>query len=309
MSATRLLRAALLAGALLAPPMIYAEESEAVGKSPSALFADLDKNGDGKVTADEVPQSQKRFFNRLLRVADSDKDGALTSAEFVEGLKADELQVTAPPNPGGMRGGPGQFDPNQIFQRFDRNKDGKVELEEIPEQARERFQPLFDRLEKKELTRDEFVRGLERLRGAAGAAGAMPGPGGLRRGARLSKDDLQKAVARFDELDRNKDGFLDAGELFGQTDGTEGAPGSRPAARPDEKAPTIKPGAAKGPANTNPANGKAAIQGFDADGDGRISRSEAHGKLNENFEKIDANGDGFLERDEIRKALTQSAGK
>jgi len=222
------------------------------------------------------------FFDRLLRVADSDKDGALTSAEFVAGSKPDELQVTAPLNPGGMRGGPGQFDPNQIFQRFDRNKDGKVELGEIPEQARERFGPLFDRLQKKELTRDEFVRGLERLRGAA-ASGPMRGPGGLTRSPRLSKEELQKAVARFDELDRNKDGYLDANELFGPAEATEDAPGMRPAARPDDKPPTIKPGAAKRPVTGNPANGKAAIGRFDTDGDGRISRNEAQGKFEREF--------------------------
>jgi Ca2+-binding EF-hand superfamily protein len=249
MSATRFMWGMLLAGALMAPSVICAEESDTTGKSPEALFAELDKNGDGKLTADEIPESRKRFFDRLLRVADSDKDGALTRVEFTKGLSPDELQVTAPANPGGMRGGPGQFDPNQIFQRFDRNKDGKLELGEIPEQARERFQPVFDRLQKKELTRDEFVRGLERLRGAGG--GIMRRPGGPAPSPRLSKDDLQKAVARFDELDRNKDGYLDASELFGQAEETDDASGMRPAVRPDDKAPTIKPGAAKRPVGTS----------------------------------------------------------
>jgi hypothetical protein len=103
-------------------------------------------------------------------------------------------------------------------------------------------------LQKKELTRDEFVRGLERLRGAAGL---MRSPGAPARSPRLSKEDLQKAVARFDELDRNKDGYLDASELFGEGEGAEDAPGMRPAARPDDKAPTIKPGAAKRPVGTS----------------------------------------------------------
>ncbi len=205
MSATRFMWGMMLAGALLAPPVIWAEESDTTGKSPEALFA--------------------------------------------KGLSPDELQVMAPANPGGMRGGPGQFDPNQIFQRFDRNKDGKLELAEIPEQARERFQPLFDRLQKKELTHDEFVQGIERLRGAAG--GIMRRPGEPARRPRLSKEDLQKAVTRFDELDRNKDGYLDAGELFGPAEGTDDTPGMRPPARPDDKAPTIKPGAAKRPVGTS----------------------------------------------------------
>jgi Ca2+-binding EF-hand superfamily protein len=307
MRATCLLWAGLLAGALFAPTVMFAGESETKGKPPEVLFAELDKNSDGKLTADEVPEAQKRFFNRLLRVADSDNDGALTSAEFIAGMRPDELQVSAPPNAGGTRGGPGQFDPNQVFQRFDRNKDGKLELGEIPEQARERFQPVFDRLQKKELTREEFVRGLERLRAAAGGGLVRPS-GGLARGARLSKEDLQKAVARFDELDRNKDGYLDAGELFGKANGTEDVPEMQPAAPPDEKAPKIKPGAANGRAISDP-NGQAAIGRFDADGDGRISRSEARGKLSENFDKIDVNGDGFLGRDEIRKALTQLTDK
>jgi Ca2+-binding EF-hand superfamily protein len=228
MSARNLSWATLLAGAFLAPPLIYAEESQAKGKSPQGLFAELDKNGDGKLTADEIPESQRRFFNRLLRVADSDKDGALTSAEFAQGVRPDDLQVSAPGNLGGMRGGPGQFDPNQIFQRFDRNRDGKLELDEIPDQARARFQPLFDRLQKKELTRDEFVQGIERLHGG----GPPRPPAEPARIAGLSKDELQKALARFDELDRNKDGYLDAGELFGPADGSGDMPGNAPATRP-----------------------------------------------------------------------------
>jgi Ca2+-binding EF-hand superfamily protein len=235
MNAKQCLWAAFLAELLFVPAASgAAEENDAAGKSPAALFAELDKNGDGKLTADEVPQSQKRFFNRLLRVADNDKDGALSSAEFIAGAQPDELRVTAPANLGGMRGGPGQFDPNQLFQRFDRNRDGKLELGEIPEQARERFQPLFDRLQKKELTRDEFVRGLERLRGGAGGAPMRP-TGEPERRSRLNKDELQKAVARFDELDRNKDGYLDAAELFGDGLGPESAPAVRPAARPGAK--------------------------------------------------------------------------
>ena len=252
MSATRFIGGALLAGALLAPCVICAEVNEPSGKSPEALFGDLDKNGDGKLTADEVPESRKRFFDRLLRVADSDKDGALTRAEFTKGLSPDELQVTAPASPGGMRGGPGQFDPNQIFQRFDRNRDGKLEIGEIPEQAWERFGPLFDRLQKKELTRDEFVRELERLRGAAGG-GNMRRPGGPARSPRLTKEDLQKAVARVPTSSiATKTVTLGRQRAFRPGRRNRGRPSEcGPQPVPDDKAPAIKPGAAKRPAGTS----------------------------------------------------------
>src|SRR5436190_11323010 len=59
---------------------------QASGKTPQQLFQELDKNHDGKVTADEISPEGQSNFSRLLRVADKDKDGALTKAEFVEGL-------------------------------------------------------------------------------------------------------------------------------------------------------------------------------------------------------------------------------
>src|SRR5205085_1898343 len=39
---------------------------------------------------------------------------------------------------------------------------------------------------------------------------------------------------------------------------------------------------------------------MDADGDGKISRQEAKGKLAEDFDKVDANKDGYLDRKELR---------
>ncbi len=43
------------------------------------LFGLLDQNQDGKITADEIPESQLSFFRRALRVADRNEDGKLTN--------------------------------------------------------------------------------------------------------------------------------------------------------------------------------------------------------------------------------------
>ena len=43
------------------------------------IFAQLDENGDGRVSLSETPQYLRRDFD----LADGDKDGALTGAELV----------------------------------------------------------------------------------------------------------------------------------------------------------------------------------------------------------------------------------
>lgn len=93
------------------------------------LFARADKNGDGKLTKDELPGP---LAERLMK-ADANGDGALTKAELEEARKK------APGRPGPGAGGRGGFDPAQMFKRLDRNGDGKVGLDELPERMAERL--------------------------------------------------------------------------------------------------------------------------------------------------------------------------
>src|SRR5579872_7105763 len=37
-------------------------------KSPDDLFKKLDVNGDGKLSASEIPKEQRKFFDRLVRM-------------------------------------------------------------------------------------------------------------------------------------------------------------------------------------------------------------------------------------------------
>jgi Ca2+-binding EF-hand superfamily protein len=404
MNASNFLRAAILTTAMANSVAVLADEEKPAQKDPAQIFADLDKDGNGKLTAKEISESQKRFFEHLLRVAGKEKDGELTKEEFLRGFKADDLKVAAPPNLGTPGGTNRQFDPAQLFQRFDRNQDGKLVLDEIPEQARERFKPIFDRLGKKELTREEFVQAAARFGGGAGGAfmrdpegtfkrldanndgkvtvdeapepfrpqverwlarlnkhkgdsltlddlkkvfaenmareGRAPGgPAGrpspffrkldTNGDGKLTKEELQKAHELFEELDLNKDGYLDPSEVFG----TPAAPDGAPAAKNDRAEATspgvktdaepsqtsvaagaaAKPGEPAAPHGTRAipttAAGKGPGQRLDLDGDGKISRSEARGRLKKNFASLDTDGDGYLSRDEIRKALQGLSGK
>jgi HlyD family secretion protein len=50
------------------------------GGNPSAFFKRMDKNGDGKLTADELPGQMKQSFSKF----DADGDGSITQAEFAK---------------------------------------------------------------------------------------------------------------------------------------------------------------------------------------------------------------------------------
>ncbi len=181
-----------------------------IDAAPAVLKA-LDKNGDGTVTADEIPMPAGRGRG----------EGRGRGGSGV----GDEAPA-APPTPDDMAA---------TLMAFDKNKDGKLTKAEVPE----RMQGIFDRVD----TNHDGVLTVDEIKAAAAAqtqpTTARPAGGGDGRGREgggpppdrlfqaldkngdgaLSSDEIAAAPASLRTLDGNGDGMLSLEEIFGSRGG------------------------------------------------------------------------------------------
>jgi Ca2+-binding EF-hand superfamily protein len=109
-----------------------------------------------------------------VRLSDSDTDGKLSAEEFAAGLAggdqprakatAPKGEADAPKKPAKAKPGrPGKAErpgPGRLFVRLDANGDGKIQLDEVPEERRPMFEKLIARNDKdgdKALSPGEFA--------------------------------------------------------------------------------------------------------------------------------------------------------
>jgi Ca2+-binding EF-hand superfamily protein len=269
------------------------------------ILSRLDKDGDGKISKDEAPERMKENFDRL----DGNKDGKIDAEEFAR---------SAGPfggRPGGVPPGapaPGGGDAKaaeEIFTKHDANSDGKLTKDEIPEEQKEMFQRMLERLGGDAVNKEQFVRAMMFQRGAGGRpTGGRPGaPGQPGAGpmvtlpvlraldadgdGEISKAEIEGASKALAALDKNGDGKLSRDEILPNFTGG-GFPG-RPGAegRPGQPGPGGR---------GNPEEIARRLKEADKNGDGKISKEEAPDQLKERFDRIDSNGDGQLDEAELK---------
>jgi Ca2+-binding EF-hand superfamily protein len=261
----------LLCSAARAQPEDAKAKTKAIRNLRETL-TQLDTNGDKVLDREEIPESGRSAFDRLLKRGDANKNGK---------LEADEMRGLL----GRLRGlrNAGAF--AERLRSLDANGDGKVSRDEF--RGRE---GLFDRLDSNQdgmLDQDEAGRraerpNLERLK-------AMD----ANQDGRIQRDEFRGPQTLFDRLDSDEDGVVTEPEIrsFRPAD----VPGpSRSPAEPEKNAETARERPAP-----KAAQRARRILAMDADGDGKVTREEFRGPVGA-FDRLDSDRDGAITREDLR---------
>ena len=216
------------------------------------------------------------------------------------------------------------FDPGVIFDSWDRNRDGVVTREELPDlRAWFRFQDFVRRagVTDGRLTREAFLQAFQDRMAELTRRSVTDAQRLLRLldrngDNRLGPEELpqgQRLRNEFDLWDNNRDGHLAVAELqealefyarerlLGPLPGPATPSDRPPAASATAGASNPAPAGAdaKAPSSTSKAVLPDWFSTLDADRDGQIALHEWQGMPLEQFHAIDRNGDGLLTADEV----------
>lgn len=298
-----------------APAADKATPGAAKSAEAAALFKQLDANADGALAVNEVPTDKQGLVRRLLRNGDSDKDGKLSHDEFVAAMQVPRRERGGN---GAARGERGvmALEPDAFFSRFDKNGDGKVTPDEMPEERRERFTALLTYADTNSdggIEREEFAKMRER---AAGGQTGRPGQQNSARqnpaqgGQQTSNGQADSAAAYeavFKTLDKNGDGKLSSDEIRNASDSLAGldkdGDGSITVAELGRTRPRALAGLGGGGANADPARVWQRLIANDKNKDGKLSEDEMPERLQQAFSRLDQNGDGYVDETEFKTGL------
>jgi Ca2+-binding EF-hand superfamily protein len=247
------------------------------------LFAEADKDGDGKVSEAEVRAVAEARFKE----ADKSGDGQLDEQERTEMFEAHRAaragDGNVPPRMMGRGRGPGEGMGSMA--RMDADGDGKVSSAEFVDG----HVALFKKVEETGagvVSLEEIGSHAKGMRAGGRGGPGKGGPGGPKmnvdkRFADLDKDGDGKVTkaeaeaghkAKFEQIDANKDGVVDAAEIAAYQAANKAGAG--------RKSPRVLR--------------------MDADGDGKVTVAEFGAGHVGWFERMDGNGDGVVTLEEMR---------
>jgi hypothetical protein len=160
----RLLACLVLPLATAATVMAAASVSKSASSAGNdALFARLDGNHDGQLTATEIGDGQRPLFDRLVRRADVNRDKSLSREEFITGLVPTRPEkVLEAKQPDGY---PQAKAIRYLLLTMDADKDASIRTDEVPAKMASLFESLVAEmdtnkngiLDRYELSRDPRV--------------------------------------------------------------------------------------------------------------------------------------------------------
>jgi Ca2+-binding EF-hand superfamily protein len=274
-------------------------------QAPGGVFQKFDKNADGKVTTEELPNAQA--FDRF----DTNKDGSITLEEYnaVTGGTTPKPATppatpTTPAKPGETPAPPAAPAANptvaSVLKAFDKNADGKITKDDAGDaawftQADQNGDGVLDETEMQRVS--GFA---QKMSGGSQFAGMVTqydkdGNGSITR-------EEAAGAKWFDRLDQNADGVVDAAELERLRQFMQQAGGGTPGTSPTTpSSPTMPPKTAETP--TVPAD--AVFSGYDKNSDSKVTKDELANEAA--FQRYDLDKDGAISLAEYNKVSGKTA--
>lgn len=218
--------------------------------------------------------------------------GCSATSDDTESLVSAEPLTSTTAAPAGNA--PKPRDPAQLIQRFDANKNGKLETSELPARAQQRW-GRADTNSDGVVTKEEIQAGMAKRHAERFAKTDSNGDGQL--------TESEVGAFRWNHMkgaDANSDGKVSREEFDGAR--ANGALGPRGGGRHWGKGGPND----RGPGDRGPRGmgkpGERPLQRFDANKDGKLDKSEVPEFVWERLGVADANSDGAVTQDEIDAA-------
>ena len=225
------------------------KEKSALGAVLTGKLLDkIDKNDDGKLNVDEVPERHRKHFGKT----DKNSDGYVDK---------DELHVTMAKAHQAWRKKAAEHK-NEFMEKYDKDGDGKLDAKEKSALGAVLTGKLLDKVDKND-------------------------------DGKLNVDEVSERHRKhFGKTDKNSDGYVDKDELHAAMAKAHEAWRKKAAEHRQKYADAKQTG----------------FMDLDKNGDGKLNVDEVGSRLRSKFSDVDTNGDGYIDEAEIKKRLSGRRG-